>query len=158
NATDSRCRSLFVRRSRFAVSFSAATLIAGRYELLELLGSGAMGSVWKARDTKFSSRLVAIKLLRDDESLREDAHTRERFVQSLREELRLHGGLTQTFLANALAECLQGSTAELCRERVAAVWSTGDPTLDEAIVLFDQLVNDPTYSEAARRRAKQRRL
>lgn len=46
-------------------SHQAAELLAGRYRLIERLGKGQFGTVWKAHDTHVD-RQVAVKLLRND--------------------------------------------------------------------------------------------
>lgn len=50
-------------------------MIAGRYELGELVGSGGMGEVYAARDTKLD-RAVALKFLRKDMASQEDLRSR----------------------------------------------------------------------------------
>ena len=53
----------------------------GRYELLDRLGKGGMGVVYRARDTQLD-RLVAVKLLLGD--LEGDDESRERFLREAR--------------------------------------------------------------------------
>lgn len=52
--------------------------LGSRYELLDLLGTGAMGEVWRARDRE-SGKLLAAKLLRAEFALDTDIVTR--FIQ-----------------------------------------------------------------------------
>jgi eukaryotic-like serine/threonine-protein kinase len=60
---------------------SAGDLIAGRYELVELIGRGGMSSVWKAHD-RLLDRIVAIKVLHEQ-------FTRdEEYVERFRREAR----------------------------------------------------------------------
>jgi serine/threonine protein kinase len=72
----------------------AGRLVGGRFELLERLGSGGMGTVWRARDVGLH-REVAIKEVRPvDAALFEDnpalaAHQRERVLRESRALARL---------------------------------------------------------------------
>ena len=117
-------------------SFSAAPLQPGQlvshYEILEKLGSGGMGVVYKARDTRLG-RLVALKFLPLHLSLHEEI--KQRFVHEARAASTLDhtnictifdigesaGG--QLFIAMA---CYEGQTL---REKVAG----GPLPLDEAL-------------------------
>jgi tetratricopeptide (TPR) repeat protein/predicted Ser/Thr protein kinase len=56
------------------------TVLAGRYEILQLLGRGGMGSVYKARDTELE-RIVALKLIRPE--LAKNPEILRRFKQEL---------------------------------------------------------------------------
>jgi len=56
------------------------TVIAGRYEILQLLGRGGMGAVYKARDTELD-RTVALKLIRPE--LARNPEILRRFKQEL---------------------------------------------------------------------------
>jgi serine/threonine protein kinase/WD40 repeat protein len=42
----------------------AGTVIAGKYTLVEVIGEGGMGSVWRARQTEPVKRFVAVKLIK----------------------------------------------------------------------------------------------
>ena len=62
-------------------SLAVGTILAKRYEILGVLGTGGMGSVYKAQDRELD-RLVALKVIRPD--LARNASIVERFKQELR--------------------------------------------------------------------------
>ncbi len=67
--------------------------VADRYALLERLDDFGLGEVWKARDTRFENRLVAVKLLRpvegDGAELPEALAARFKSLRTLRHKLAL---------------------------------------------------------------------
>ena len=71
------------------------TLVDQRYEIIEQLGKGAMGTVYKARDTKLD-RLVALKQL--SPGLTQDSHLLARFRQEAKALARLsHPHIVQVY-------------------------------------------------------------
>lgn len=67
-----------------AAAAAAGDLIADRYLLIDVLGAGGMGEVWRARDLE-SEELLALKLLREDTfTPAERADMRARFRQEAR--------------------------------------------------------------------------
>jgi serine/threonine protein kinase/tetratricopeptide (TPR) repeat protein len=62
-------------------TLESGTILAGRYEILEMLGEGGMGAVYKARDRELT-RTVALKVIRPD--LVRNPAVIERFKQELR--------------------------------------------------------------------------
>lgn len=108
-----------------------AGLEFGPYKLIEPLGAGGMGEVWRARDTRLR-RLVALKLL--PASVSHDPVRHERFAREARAAAALmHPRVAQVFdvgeahdLAYLVMELIEGRTLQ---ERLAQ----GGVTATEAI-------------------------
>ena len=83
-------------------------VLAGRYQLLALLGSGGMARVWTAQDTRLD-RQVAIKVLDLDEA---DASAGARF----RQEAQVTAGLAHPNIVNVYDTGVDQNTAFLVME------------------------------------------
>ena len=119
----------------------------GRYELLELLGHGAMGVVYKAHDS-FLDRTVAVKTYRQDVPITEQV--RKRFEREVRTASKLNhpnivvvhdGGLEQDVPYLAM-EYVEGPTlaAELTRR--------GRLPTAEALTLIEKIADGLAYAHA----------
>jgi len=89
----------------------------GHYQILEKLGSGGMGDVYKARDTHLN-RMVAIKLLRAERVV--DEGRKRRFIQEAQAASALnhpnivivHDITNQNGLDYMVMECVDGKTLD----------------------------------------------
>jgi tRNA A-37 threonylcarbamoyl transferase component Bud32 len=103
-----------VRDARFTDTTSASRPL-GRFQLLERVGQGAYGAVWKARDTA-QDRVVALKILHT--GLGTDGQEMQRFQREARAAAQLrhpgivtvHEVLSQDGLPLLVADFVQGVT------------------------------------------------
>jgi serine/threonine-protein kinase len=116
--------------------------VLGRYRLVECVGEGGMGEVWKAHDARLD-RTVAIKMLR---GALDDATTRERFRREAHVLSRLsHPGVATVFDFDAengydvlVMEYVSGGTLE---RRLASGELPIDTVLELGAAIADALEN-----------------
>lgn len=119
----------------------------GRYVVLESLGEGGMGAVYKARDTQLG-RLVALKIMRPDWA--SDAVHRQRFVREARTASALnHPNILVIYEIDAdegidyiAMEYVQGGT-------LAGLLSSGPLPADRALRLTAQIADALAAAHAA---------
>jgi serine/threonine protein kinase len=134
------------------------TVVAGRYKLIECLGAGGMGEVWKAHDTNFTRIVeVAVKLLREDETSADDARARSRFVRSMGAAAKAERVTVEWLIATLDAAfnvgAKKGDLERLARSRLG----DGEVTLANATAFFDSVADDTNFNENARLRHSLRR-
>jgi eukaryotic-like serine/threonine-protein kinase len=79
-AQESAWSQLSVPTGEHSASLEAGAILAGRYEILKLLGEGGMGAVYRAHDRELD-RVVALKVIRPE--LARNAQILQRFKQEL---------------------------------------------------------------------------
>jgi eukaryotic-like serine/threonine-protein kinase len=117
---------------------SAGDVIAGRYELLELIGRGGMSTVWKA-DDRLLDRTVAIKVLH--EQFTKDEEYVERFRREARSVAQLSHPNIVTVIDRGeheggqyiVFECVEGENLKQLIER------TGPLPVRDALLLALQM-------------------
>ncbi len=115
-----------------AVGGSAVGLTLGRFRLLEVLGSGGQGVVYRAEDTADGS-IVALKVLRPEWASHPTASRR------FRKEARLLAEVNNPYVVTLLEHNEDGQLAYLVMEfvtgRTLSSLLTGDERLDESTAL-----------------------
>ena len=84
--------------------FTAVRLIAGRYEILSLIGQGGMGRVYRARDTELDE-VVALKVLQSD------LVSSPEMVERFRREVKLARRVTHPNVARMFDMCARWSVS-----------------------------------------------
>ena len=104
----------------------------GHFELIEQLGAGAFGAVWKAKDTQLD-RMVAVKIPRKGQLSPEEA---EKFVREARAAAQLqHPGIVSVYEVGREGETLY-IVSEFVEGLSLADWLTGQrPTYRESAEL-----------------------
>jgi serine/threonine protein kinase len=123
-------------RGEVHVARNGETVVSGRYRLVEVLGEGAMGAVWRAHDTRMRQDVVLKQLkppLGLEAALRQDLMARmERESQAV--GMLKHPGIVTVYDQFRDKDGLLWIAMELLRGRSLADVITNEGRLDEARV------------------------
>lgn len=108
----------------------------GQHEILEKLGSGGMGVVFKARDVHLQ-RVVALKLLHPH--LLDDKNFRQRFLVEARVASALNHPSIATIYQIGEARGLHFISMEFVEGVVLSAWRSGNPGLAEKVDIAVQI-------------------
>jgi serine/threonine-protein kinase len=125
-----------------------ARVVAGRYEILGLIGSGGMGTVYRARDQELDE-IVALKMLR--KRLASDADALERFRREVKLARRVtHRNVARTFdigeHAGGKFLTMELVDGEMLRSRLAR---TGSLPVAEAVRIASEVCTGLAAAHAA---------
>lgn len=120
----------------------------GPYELLERLGEGGMGAVYRARDLQLN-RFVAIKLMHPH--IARHSEFRQRFVQ----EARAIAALDHPHIIKVFAFHADGDETYLVMEYIStgslrdSIKANGSMTLDDGLMIIRQIASALHYAHEA---------
>jgi hypothetical protein len=114
----------------------------GRYRLLELLGRGGMGEVWRAYDAA-TNRIMAIKLL--PSHLGHD----DTFAQRFRREAEASAGLNSPHVPSAAGEIRSDTPNDLLQAVANLCLSAHDQRSEHVHLMVDLLIDGLRYGASA---------
>jgi tetratricopeptide (TPR) repeat protein len=121
-----------------AIDLELGTILAARYEILSVLGTGGMGSVYKAQDQELD-RLVALKVIRPE--LARNAAIVDRFKQELRLSVQVtHRNVVRMYdLAESAGIRFVTMEMVMGRDLRSILEERGKLPPDEAVDIFQQI-------------------
>ncbi len=131
-------------------SLPEETLLAGRYQLLSRIGQGGMGAVYKAADTRFNNRPVAIKAMSSTglppARLQEAEAAFEREAHLLADLLhpnlpRIYEHFTENDRSYLVMDFIEGQTLEEYLEQIGG----GPLPVDQVVKWAEQLCDVLNY-------------
>src|SRR5262245_22592365 len=140
------CGSHFNLAADETVNYRPSTDTIGHFQLIERLGMGHFGTVWKAHDSELD-RFVAIKIPRQDQL---DANQTEQFLREARAAAQLrHPHIVSVHEVGRYDGSLY-IVSDFVQGVTLADWLTGQrPTIREAVELCIKIANALEHAHAA---------
>lgn len=130
-----------LRRYLRAVSFWKKRTQVGHYRLLETIGSGGMATVYRARDLQGEGRIVALKLLRE-ENFHDEAQKRRFRHESLISATLDHPHIVRVFERGETQDCFYIAMELLDGASLARLMRARGPLpLADAVTIMRQVID-----------------
>ncbi len=130
---------LGVKRALGAITFFRRVRYIGHFKILETLGSGGMGVVYKAADLQNSGRIVALKVLKNGSFSSESGKRRFQLEGSIIDQFD-HPGIVHNFERGEIEGCLYIAMEYIDGAPLSQILRDGPLTVARAVDMMIQLL------------------